>query len=88
MTVIHIGETMINAEATIKFDNDVDTLKLLGGQLLKERNEMYEMLENSLNEIYMLVNKDNEKGDGFTSYDDMHMVREIKFLLAKARGEK
>lgn len=55
--------------------------------LIAAAPEMYATLENSLNEIYMLVDKVNEKNAGFTNYDDMYMVREIKFLLAKARGE-
>ena len=55
--------------------------------LIAAAPEMYEMLEKSLNEIYILVGKVNEKNAGFTNYDDMHMVREIKFLIAKARGE-
>lgn len=55
--------------------------------LIAAAPEMYVMLENSLNEIYMLVNKVNEKGAGFTNYDDMYIAREIKYLLAKARGE-
>ena len=81
MTVIHIGATMISAEATIKFDNDVETLKMLARQLLKERNEAHEMLV----KIRDVINSglyEIELADAITDMGD-----EIKQLLDKAGGE-
>ncbi len=73
MTVIHIGATMISAEATIKFDNDVETLKMLARQLLEERNEMYELLDSIENDAEQVP---------------VWLWDKIQSTLAKARGEK
>lgn len=78
MTVIHIGATMINAEGTIKLDNDVDTLKMLARQLLKERKEAYEILEQC---------RDFLSGDKNCGPYGLGLICIIDESLAKARGE-
>lgn len=75
MTVIHIGATMINAEATIKHDKDVDTLKLLCGQLLSERNEMRDAMQEVVDRV--------ERGQ----IRSVKTYAKFNLILAKASGE-
>lgn len=76
MTVIHSGATMINAEATIKFEKDAGYLKELAQQLLNERNEMYEAMQEFVDRV--------DKGEIRSN----RTYNKFKSILAKARGDK